>query len=228
MYFYNKVTDQIVDYQGLKSQYAISWPTISSSTGVDDRIADTNPPNIFLPSNPTLANWERLTIDPEPTGLKIWEIAISQPVSQESDGYWYRRWSVETRDAGQMVEANILVADRAKQLRDSMLIGEIEHNGIYANATEETRGAISDLIEYLMSDGADLSINWKGSNDAYGLARWGDANVEDLQELMVMVTAHQQKAFTAERQTIFQHLNIAYFDYLSDVDAFYGNAYDLL
>lgn len=229
--FYNKVTLAVVDYAGLKALYTtgISWPASSSAGGVTDRIADTNPPNLWLGTHPTLADWERLYRDAEPTGIKIWEInELNAAFYNSGTSRWEQTWTTRARSGPEMLAVNLQVADIAKNLRDARLWTEINYNDIYTDSTEGTRGAISDLIEYLMSEGEDISINWKGSNDINGMARWAEANISDLQQLSVLVTEFQQKAFTAERQTVVQHMEIEFFDYYEDVETFYIDVYDNL
>lgn len=224
--FYNKVTGEIASYLGMKSYFPFSWPSNPSLPSVDEVIADTNPPNIFLDIYPTLADWERLYVS-EPSGVvKLWENEIlGDPEFSIANNRWEQNYTVEPKNSGEMIPVHQLVANLAKTYKDEKLESvEIEVNDIFSDATEKTRSAISDLIEYLQSEGSDIEVDWKGTNDVNGLPRWAKAKIADLQELSIEVTGVQQKAFSAEAATLVQQLDTP-FDYQADVETFFNTTY---
>lgn len=227
--FYNTVTTDIVDYNGLKALFpGVIWHVNENNASVDEYIENTQPPNPYLHLYPTLANWEPLTRIIEPTGYEMWKIArLDAPAYNVGNSRWEQDWVIDNRTTGEMVEVNIAIADFAKNYKDEKLGTVLNHNDLYFNCTRETLSAIAALIDYLKNDGTGLTINWKGEHDENFLPRWAVADMEDLQEMSVLNTAHQQKAFETEQAILAQQL-ITPFDQLVDAFVFANDYYDNL
>jgi len=226
--FYNTITEEVIDYNKFKRLYPNikSWPPNPLAIAIDQILSSSNPPNIYLKTNPTLPNWERLYQDVKP-GCKIWEKPIlDTPTFSVTNNRWEQHYSIVPKNAGEMESLAGDVAFMLGNLRDLKLeTAELEFNGLFSDGSVRARGTVSNLIEFLKSEGSHLTINWRGLKDNSNLPRWVTATVDDLQGLSVVINNFQQKAYNAENITYQTHLNTP-FDYWEDVEAFFYKTYD--
>lgn len=233
--FYNKVTHDIYNYAQLKALAPVSWPASYTASGVDSRIADTNPPNSFLPTYPFLANWERLYRDSEPS-VKMWEIAELNAPYQDTAGFWIQSWTVRARTTEEMGSVFINVSNTLSSLKDGKLGQEVsftnENDSVFvSDSTKEAIDNLGSLIDHVVSGGLE-PIDWKGKRDPEtNLPRYADARISDLEELLVACVTSQQKAFKAERQTFIdyqENYSLGDFDSMGDVTDKFNENYESL
>lgn len=224
--FYNKVTEEIANYSQFKSHFTgLSFPTDQMSTVVDDVIADTAPPNPFLSSFPTLADWERLYRDDVPT-IRLWEISeLDAPAFNSGNSHWEQHYTTRNRTEEEMGEVNQNVFYSIEGLKQDKLGGYVISGDLVSDATQESQNAVTRLISNIQNIGEQTIINWQGNLDDYGLPQWTDATVEDLQDLSIAMTEYEQKAYTAARLTFEEQLNTPFDDY-SAIETFFNNTYD--
>lgn len=217
--FYNTSTHHVIDYLGLKAAFPVGfdWPVNDHIVGVDARLLMDN-------INPNILFWKRV-VETSQHSIKIWQIfnpytVVFNPTTSKYEQVWTER----TRTNLEMIPVNQDVQEYCEYLRYQKIGMLIEHNGLKANATMDTQNALTRLITSITAQGSIEVVDWEGVLDEDGMAQWGTASLADLQALSVKCLINEQKAFTAKRNTISDHLS-DYVDDYSDLDSIFESYY---
>lgn len=237
--YYNVVTGQIIEHITLRNMYDISFPSNQFASGVDLRLEPTDPPNPFIITYPTLADWYRLEQDDAPV-LPFYEKSVlNTPVytTNSYKGKYTQGRTTVNKDLSEMDLVNKDIQNYLKSIRESKLSGEVidVDSKFFFKAEESTIRAANDIKEYLLNSGEDATVSWKGEpEEEEGLSRWEEATVIDAQNISLAAEAIRQKAFTAERITMQEQLNRleisvdSTFGSYEEIMDFYNDIYDNL
>lgn len=211
-YFYNTVTEAVIDYNQLKALFnsGFSWPVNDNGTSVDARLLMDN-------IHPDILQYKRLFLTPEPVPEKIWEIVDPFTVVYNSGNSRYEQsWLIRSRTGPEMTEVNLTVQNHLEDLRYLELVKPVEYNGLFADSLPDTQTALARVMNSIMSNMNISEIAWEGSPDNDSLNRWKIATVPDLQNLTDLTFEIEQTAYFSKKFVMEQQLNTSY-DTLEDV-----------